>query len=101
LITRVASSDGTEIAFWTSGDGPPLVLVHGTPADHTRWQPLLPHLEPHVTVHAIDRRGRGASGDGPEYHLEREYEGVAAVVDAVAAAAATAWMSMVTRTAGS
>jgi pimeloyl-ACP methyl ester carboxylesterase len=86
LITGVASRDGTEIAFWTSGDGSPLVLVHGTPADDTRWHPLLPHLEPHVTVHAIDRRGRGASGDGPEYGLEREYEDVAAVVDAVAAA---------------
>ena len=84
MITRVASRDGTEIR--TSGDGSPLVLVHGTPADHTRWQPMLPHLEPHVTVHAIDRRGRGASGDGPEYRLEREYEDVAAVVDAVAPA---------------
>jgi hypothetical protein len=37
LITWVTSRDSTEIAFWTSGDGPPLVLVHGTPADHTRW----------------------------------------------------------------
>ena len=86
LKTSVVSRDGTEIAYWTSGDGPPIVLVHGSPADHTRWLPLVPYLEPHLTVHAIDRRGRGGSGDGPKYRLQREYEDVAAVVDAVAAA---------------
>jgi pimeloyl-ACP methyl ester carboxylesterase len=63
-----------------------LWVVHGTPADHTRWRPLLPYLEPHISVHALDRRGRGASGDAPEYDLAREYEDVAAVVDAAAAA---------------
>jgi hypothetical protein len=26
---RVASRDGTGIGYWTSGQGPPLVLVHG------------------------------------------------------------------------
>jgi pimeloyl-ACP methyl ester carboxylesterase len=83
-MTRVVSRDGTEIAYWTSGHGPPLVVVHGTTADHTRWRPLLPHLEPHATVHAMDRRGRGASGDGSDYELAREFEDVAAVVDAVA-----------------
>src|SRR5688572_29771099 len=85
-VMRVVSRDGTEIAWWTSGQGPPLVVVHGTPADHTRWRPLLPYLEPHVTVHAMDRRGRGASGDAPAYALAREHEDVAAVVDAVAEA---------------
>ena len=80
------SRDGTQIAYWTSGEGPPLVLVHGAAADHTRWRPLLPYLEPHATVHAIDRRGRGASGDGPDYEVAREFEDVAAVVDAVAEA---------------
>ena len=83
---RVASRDGTEIAYWTSGDGPPLVLVHGAPADHTRFGPLLPYLEPHRTVHAIDRRGRGGSDDGPDYRIALEFEDVAAVVDAVAEA---------------
>jgi pimeloyl-ACP methyl ester carboxylesterase len=83
---RVAARDGTGIAYWRSGDGPPLVLVHGTTADHSRWRPLLAYLEPHVTVYAMDRRGRGASGDGHAYAIEREFEDVAAVVDAAAGA---------------
>ena len=33
----------------------------------------------------MDRRGFGASGDGPEYTIDRDFEDVAAVVDAVAA----------------
>jgi pimeloyl-ACP methyl ester carboxylesterase len=89
-MRRASSRDGTEIAYWTSGTGPPLVLVHGAPADHTRWQPLLPYLEPHATVHAIDRRGRGESGDAQEYELAREFEDVAAVVDAVASESGSA-----------
>lgn len=80
----VVSPDGTEIAYWTSGKGRPLLLVHGTTGDHTRWAPLLPHLEPHATVTRIDRRGRGQSGDAPDYAAEREFEDVAAVVDEVA-----------------
>jgi hypothetical protein len=41
-MMRVVSRDGTQIASWTSGQGPPLVVVHGAPADHTRLRPLLP-----------------------------------------------------------
>ena len=89
-MTRVTSRDGTQIAYWTSGEGPPLVVVHGTTADHTRWRPLLPYLEPHAAVHALDRRGRGASGDAPDYDVAREFEDVAAVVDAVAQASGSA-----------
>lgn len=86
-MNRVVSPDGTPIAYRTSGEGPPVVLVHGTTADHTRWATVLAYLEPHATVHAVDRRGRGASGDGPDYDATREFEDVAAVVDAVAEAA--------------
>lgn len=85
-MARVTSADGTEIACWTSGEGAPLVLVHGAPADHTRFVPLLPYLEPYATVYALDRRGRGASGDAIDYHVTREFEDVAAVIDAVAKA---------------
>lgn len=87
-LTR--SRDGTEVAYHTSGEGPPLVLVHGSLGDHSRWDALRPHLEPHVTVHAMDRRGRGASGDGATSAIEREFEDVATVVDHVAAASGSA-----------
>ena len=85
-FAEVVSPDGTRIGYVTSGEGPPLVLVHGAIGDHTRWDGLRPHLEPHFTVHAMDRRGRGVSGDHPDYAIEREYEDVAAVVDAISEA---------------
>jgi pimeloyl-ACP methyl ester carboxylesterase len=81
------SADGTPIAYWRTGTGPALVLVHGASADHTRWDGILPMLEPHATVHAMDRRGRGASGDGSAYTLSHEVADVVAVVEAVAEAA--------------
>ena len=72
-ITRVVSRDGTEIAYWTSGDGPPLVLVHGTTADHTRWAPVLKYLEPHVTVHTMDPGAHsGASTQVRESATQRD-----------------------------
>lgn len=85
--TEVRSDDGTSIAVFTSGDGPPLVLVHGTTADHGRWARVLASLEKRFTVHAIDRRGRGASSDAADYAVEREMQDVARVVDWVAAPA--------------
>lgn len=89
-VNHAVSRDGTKLGYFTSGQGAQqLLLVHPALGDHTRWEPLLPHLEPHVTVHAMDRRGRGASGDHPDYQLEREYEDVAAVVDAIATEADT------------
>ena len=81
MVEQVVSSDGTPIAVWRSGAGPPLVLVHGTTADHTRWAPVLPAFEERFTVLAMDRRGRGESGDAGEYAFEREFEDVAAVID--------------------
>lgn len=92
VVSRTVSADGTEIGWVTSGSGPPLLLVHGMVSDHHRWGPLLPHLEPYVTVHAMDRRGRGLSGDAPDYAVVevREFEDVAAVVDAVAEASGSA-----------
>jgi pimeloyl-ACP methyl ester carboxylesterase len=56
------------------------VLVHGAGSARWTFDLVRPHLERDFTVIAIDRRGRGDSGDGDGYSLEREYEDVAAVV---------------------
>lgn len=80
----VTSSDGTAIAVFRSGVGPPLLLVHGASADHTTtWRFVLPGLESRFTVYAMDRRGRGDSGDSPEYDLSREAEDICAVMEAI------------------
>jgi pimeloyl-ACP methyl ester carboxylesterase len=83
IVETTTSKDGTRIGWARSGDGPPLVLVHGSTADRTRWAPVLPALEERFSVYAVDRRGRGTSGDAASYAIERECEDVAAVVDAI------------------
>jgi pimeloyl-ACP methyl ester carboxylesterase len=71
------------IAYERKGEGLPLVLIHGAAADHTRWAPVLPELEKHFTVYAVDRRGRGKSGDAESYTIDREYEDVVAVINSI------------------
>ena len=80
----VRSSDGISIAVWVEGDGLPIVLVHGSFGDHTAWTVPIGELRRHFTTFAMDRRGFGASGDGQRYEIERDFEDVAAVVEAVA-----------------
>ncbi len=81
----VRSADGTPIAVFSAGDGPPLVLVHGATADHTTWRTSGPLLATRHTTQAVDRRGRGASGDAPDYSIGREFEDLVAVVETLAA----------------
>ncbi len=78
------SRDGTRIAWFRSGAGPSLVLVHGTAADHTTFRAIEPLLREHRTCVAIDRRGRGESDDTLPYSIVREFEDVAAVAEAIA-----------------
>lgn len=84
-MQHVTSKDGTVISYQRNGAGPPLLLVHGTTADHRRWSAVSPRLEQRFTVYAMDRRGRGGSTDAPEYEVRREAEDVAAVVEAIGA----------------
>jgi pimeloyl-ACP methyl ester carboxylesterase len=53
----VTTEGGTPLAYWRYGKGPPLVPVHGTAANHSRWNPVVPTLEERFTVYDVDRRG--------------------------------------------
>lgn len=82
-MQQVISNDGTIISYMMTGEGPPLLLIHGTTADHSRWLPILPQLEQHFTVYAMDRRGRGKSTDAPAYSIQNEFADVAAVLERI------------------
>lgn len=79
-MKTVASTDGTSITYEQRGGGPHLLLVHGTATIRAQWAAI---FENHFTVTAMERRGRGDSGDNPDYSIEREFEDVAAVADAL------------------
>ena len=81
----IVSRDGTPIAVFAEGVGPPILLVHGTVGDHTTFRALGPLLAQARVVWAMDRRGRGASGDTLPYSIEREFEDVAIVTQTLAA----------------
>ena len=83
VVEHVTSSDGTRIGFHRSGEGPPLVLLHGATGAHWSFRYILPSLVERFTLYAVDRRGRGESGDADGYVIEREFEDVAAIVDSV------------------
>lgn len=78
------SRDGTPIALFGEGAGDPILLVHGTAGDHTTFRVLGPLLARRHAVWAMDRRGRGASGDTLPYSIDREFEDVAVVAENLA-----------------
>lgn len=82
-VKHLPSRDGTRIAYEQRGEGPPLVLVHGTGIDHTYWDPAVPALEERFTLYIPDRRGRGQSGDTAPYAIQREIEDLVTVIESI------------------
>ncbi|KZB79853.1 alpha/beta fold hydrolase [Amycolatopsis regifaucium] len=87
-LETVTSADGTLIAFERTGEGTPVILVGGAFNDRTTVAGLATTLAPDCTAIAYDRRGRGDSGAGAVYSVEREVEDLAAVIDHVGGSAA-------------
>ena len=61
MIRHAAVPSGVEIAYAVTGNGPPLVLMHGGEADHTQFDGFVPHLSPRVACIAYDQRDSGAT----------------------------------------
>lgn len=82
-MQTVTATDGTSIAYEQRGDGPPLVLLHGSSTTRHAWDGIIPHLAEDFTLVVPDRRGRGDSGDGDDYDLAHEIADLRAVLDAI------------------
>jgi pimeloyl-ACP methyl ester carboxylesterase len=86
-MEHVTSADGTAIAYDRLGEGPAVVLVCGGSVDRMSNAPLAALLAENYTVYNYDRRGRGDSGDGAEYAIEREFEDLDAILAAAGGSA--------------
>jgi pimeloyl-ACP methyl ester carboxylesterase len=80
---EIKSADGITIRWLAVGEGAPLVSVPGGLGDEHAFGPLVAHLSGRLQCVTIGRRGKGLSDDAPDYSYDREYEDVAAVLDAV------------------
>jgi pimeloyl-ACP methyl ester carboxylesterase len=80
----VVGDDGVDIGLVTAGVGPPLLLVHGGMGSLGSWAPLWDALTARRRVTAMDRRGRGSSGDSEPYALTKEYRDVTSVASSLA-----------------
>lgn len=56
-----AQVNGQSIAYGVSGNGPPLLLLHGFPQTRAMWRKVVPLLAKHFTVVTADLRGYGES----------------------------------------
>lgn len=82
----VRSADGTELSVRTSGDGPPIVFVHGVLDCMNTFAFVEPTIAERATVWVYDRRGRGGSGDHDDYSLDKEIDDLRAVIAAAGGA---------------
>ncbi|GGH36845.1 alpha/beta fold hydrolase [Microbacterium album] len=87
---EAAADDGTSLAYWTAGNGDPLVLIAGQSLDHTSWRIAVELLLPGRRLIVFDHRGVGHSGAGtPDRFDTRSFAGdVRAVLDATGVARA-------------
>ena len=60
--------NGVRLYYEKSGNGEPLLLLHGNEEDHRIFDEAVEVLKKHYTVYAIDSRGHGQSDKVKEYH---------------------------------
>jgi len=75
--------EGQPIAYGIEGQGPPLVLVHGTPWSSFNWRHLIPALAQHWTVYFYDLLGYGHSEqrEGQDVSLQVQNRVLAGLLD--------------------
>lgn len=67
--TQFFTHESLKLAYTVTGEGPPLLLVHGWPFHKANFRKIIPLLAPHYTCYAIDLAGMGESEWTPDTDL--------------------------------
>jgi pimeloyl-ACP methyl ester carboxylesterase len=82
--SKVVQANGTQLHYVRSGDGPPVVLLHGFPEDWYEFRLILPRLAKTFTVVAVDLRGVGESAPSEKgYEAENLAEDIHQLISAL------------------
>jgi pimeloyl-ACP methyl ester carboxylesterase len=77
----VEKLNGVDLYYEVDGDGPPLVVVHGSWTDHTAWGTVAQRLEDSFRVIRYDRRGCSRSEFPSQRTRRDDEEDLAAVIE--------------------
>ncbi|WP_141015498.1 alpha/beta fold hydrolase [Nocardioides sambongensis] len=74
-LSRTLRWRGRRVAWDRIGQGPPVVLLHGTPWSSALWRPIAEALARRFTVHLWDMPGYGASSKDPSHDVDLGVQG--------------------------
>src|SRR5919106_3257671 len=66
LPKRTATVEGRTMAYHESGEGPPVVFLHGNPTSSCLWRNVIPHVRDRARCIAPDLIGHGDSDKVPD-----------------------------------
>lgn len=78
---RVASVAGTQLAYVESGQGEPVILVHGAFADYRYWEPQFEAGTERFHFYAYSRRGAYPNQHESASALQTEYQETTDLID--------------------
>lgn len=67
-LPNATKINGNTVRWGKDGNGPPLVMIHGTPFSSQVWRNIVPHIKDKWTVYFFDLVGYGQS----EMHAEKD-----------------------------
>lgn len=83
MIHKTLLHKGCRLSYYVEGQGPSVVLIHGTSVSGKAWRPQVDALSPHFRCMWFDNRGYGESLPSPAtLTVEQMGEDVLALMDA-------------------
>lgn len=83
-INKFALAKGNPIHYVETGSGPPVMLIPGLFGTYRIWDRMVPYLDQHYRLLAIDNFGTGYSGkpaDGFHYSVAEQADMIVAMMD--------------------